>query len=108
MYSIVYITTSEVDEAKKIAKTLLRERLVACTNIIPQIESLYWWEGEIEEDQESLLLAKTRSDLVDKVIARVEKIHSYETPCALEIHVKKGSEDYLAWLENALKYNSEK
>jgi periplasmic divalent cation tolerance protein len=102
MYSIIYITTSGLDEAKKIAKTLLNERIVACCNIIPQIESLYWWEGEIEEDQESLLLAKTRSNLVDKVIARVEEIHSYETPCALEIQIKEGSEDYLDWLENAL------
>jgi periplasmic divalent cation tolerance protein len=103
MYSIIYITTSGVDEAKKIAKTLLEERIVACCNIIPQIESLYWWKAEIEEDQESLLLTKTRSNLVDKVIARVEEIHSYETPCALEIQIKKGSEDYLAWLENALR-----
>jgi periplasmic divalent cation tolerance protein len=103
MYSIIYITTSGVDEAKKIAKTLLKERIVACCNIIPQIESLYWWEGEIEEDQESLLLTKTRSNLVDKVIARVEEIHSYETPCALEIQIKEGSEDYLDWLENALR-----
>jgi len=103
MYSIIYITTSGLDEAKKIAKTLLEARLVACTNIIPQIDSLYWWEGDIEEDQESLLLAKTRSDLVDKVITLMKEIHSYETPCALEILIKKGSENYLNWLENALK-----
>jgi len=102
MFSIIYITTSGVDEAKKIAKTLLKERLVACINIIPRIESLYWWEGEIEEDQESLLLAKTRSNMVDKVIARVEDIHSYETPCALEIQIKMGSEDYLDWMEDNL------
>jgi periplasmic divalent cation tolerance protein len=102
MYSIIYITTSGVDESKKIAKTLLNERIVACCNIIPKIESLYWWEGEIEEDQESLLLTKTRSNLVDKVIARVEEIHSYETPCALEIQIKEGSEDYLNWLDNTL------
>jgi periplasmic divalent cation tolerance protein len=76
---------------------------VACTNIIPQIESLYWWEGNIEEDQESLLLAKTGSDLVNKVIDRVEEIHSYETPCALEIQIKMGSENYLNWLDNALR-----
>jgi periplasmic divalent cation tolerance protein len=103
MYSIIYITTSGVEEAKKIARILLKERLVACTNIIPQIESLYWWEGNIEEDQESLLLAKTGSDLVNKVIDRVEEIHSYETPCALEIQIKMGSENYLNWLDNALR-----
>ena len=103
MYSMIYITTSGVEESKKIAKILLEERIVACCNIIPQIESLYWWKGEIEEDQESLLLTKTRSNLVDKVISRVEKIHTYDTPCALEIHIKKGSENYLDWLENSLR-----
>ena len=103
MHYIIYITTSGVEEAKKIARILSKERLVACTNIIPQIESLYWWEGNIEEDQESLLLAKTGSDLVNKVIDRVEEIHSYETPCALEIQIKMGSENYLNWLDNALR-----
>jgi len=102
MYSMVYITTSGVEEAKKIAMTLLKEKIVACANIIPKMESIYWWEGELEEDVESILLVKTRSDMVDKVIDMVREIHSYQTPCALEIQIKKGSEDYLNWLEDAL------
>ncbi len=102
MYSLVYITTSDVLESKKIAKALLKERLIACANIIPQIESLYLWEGEIEEDTESLLVAKTRSERVDNVIKMVEKIHSYDIPCILQIQVKKGSENYLEWLESEL------
>jgi periplasmic divalent cation tolerance protein len=102
MYSLVYITTSGVSESKKIAKTLLKERLIACANIIPQIESLYLWKGEIEKDTESLLVAKTRSEKVDKVIKRVEEIHSYDIPCILQIQVKKGSGNYLEWLESEL------
>jgi periplasmic divalent cation tolerance protein len=102
MYSIIYITTSGVEEAKKIAKTLLEEKIVACANIIPVMESIYWWDGDLEEDVESILLVKTSSELVDKVIDKVEEIHSYQTPCALEIQIKKGSKDYLNWLENAL------
>ncbi len=102
MYSMVYVTASDVEEAKKIAKTLLKEKIVACANIIPQMESIYWWEGDLEEDVESILLLKTRCELVDKVIDRVIEIHSYQTPCALEIQIKKGSKDYLNWLENAL------
>lgn len=102
MYSIIYITTSGVEEAKKIAKTLLNERIVACANIIPVMESIYWWEGGLEEDVESVLLVKTSSELVDKVIDRVEEIHSYQTPCALEIQIKKGSQNYLDWLDNSL------
>jgi periplasmic divalent cation tolerance protein len=102
MYSLIYITTSEGSESKKIAKILLEEKLVACTNIIPQINSLYLWKGEIEEDNESVLIAKTKKDKVDQVIKRVEEIHSYETPCILELEVKKGSEGYLQWMEDEL------
>ena len=102
MYSMVYVTASDVEEAKKIAKTLLKEKIVACANIISQMESIYCWEGDLEEDVESILLLKTRCELVDKVIDRVIEIHSYQTPCALEIQIKKGSKDYLNWLENAL------
>lgn len=102
MYSVVYVTASGVEEAKKIAKILLKEKIVACANIIPVMESIYWWEGNLEEDVESVLLLKTRSELVDKVIDRVGEIHSYQTPCALEIQIRKGSQEYLDWLENAL------
>lgn len=102
MYSLIYITTSESSESKKIAKILLEEKLVACTNIIPQINSLYLWKGEIEEDNESILIAKTREDKVEQVIKRVEEIHSYETPCILEFEVKRGSEGYLQWMEDEL------
>lgn len=102
MYSLIYITTSETLESKKIANTLLEKRLVACTNIIPQITSLYLWKGKIEMDNESLLIAKTRDDKVDQVIERVKELHSYETPCILQLEVKKGSEEYLQWMENEL------
>ena len=102
VYSMVYITASGVEESKKIAKTLLNERLVACANIILGMESIFWWEGSLEEGVESILLVKTRSELVDKVIDRVEEIHSYQTPCALEIQIKKGSQNYLDWLDNSL------
>lgn len=102
MYSVIYVTASVVEEDKKIAKILLKEKIVACANIIPVMESIYWWEGNLEEDVESVLLLKTRSELVDKVIDRVGEIHSYQTPCALEIQIRKGSKEYLDWLENAL------
>jgi len=102
MYSLIYVTTSEILESKKIAKILLEEKLVACTNIIPQITSLYLWKGEIEADNESILIAKTRDDKVDQVIQRVNEIHSYETPCILQLEVKKGSEEYLQWMDAEL------
>jgi periplasmic divalent cation tolerance protein len=102
MYSLIYITTSEILESKKIAKKLLEERLVACTNIIPQITSLYLWKGDIEMDNESILIAKTRKDKVEQVILRVKELHSYETPCILQLEVKEGSEEYLQWMDTEL------
>lgn len=103
MYSLIYITTSGEEESKKIAKILLEERIAACANIIPSMMSFYWWEGEIEEDNESILLLKTRSDKLDILIRRVKDIHSYDLPCILEISIQNGSEDYLQWLEDSLK-----
>lgn len=79
MHAMIYVTASGVKEAKKIARKLLEEKLVACANIIPNMESIYWWEGNLEEDVESILLLKTHSELVDKVIDRVKEIHSYQT-----------------------------
>lgn len=102
MYSLIYVTTSGLPESKKIAKKLLKDKLVACVNIIPCIESLYLWKGEIEEDSESLFIAKTRSKLVDQVISKIVEIHSYDIPCILQIEVKKGSHDYLEWMETEL------
>ncbi len=70
MYSMVYITTSGALESKKIARKLLEEKLAACINIIPTIESIYLWKGKIEEDSESIMFVKTKSELVGKVIKK--------------------------------------
>ena len=74
MYSLVYVTTSKESESKKIARELLKEKLAACINIIPKIESLYLWKGEIEEDSESIMVIKTKSELVEQVIGRIEEL----------------------------------
>ncbi len=102
MYTLIYITTSGFPESKKIAMKLLKEKLAACTNIIHEIDSFYLWKGEINEDKESLLIVKTQSSKVATIIKRVEKIHSYETPCILQIQVKKGSKNYLNWIGSEL------
>ncbi len=102
MYSIVYVTTSKDLESKKIAKKLLEEKLAACINILPSITSIYLWKGEIEENSESIMIIKTKSELVERVIRFIEEIHSYEIPCILEIVVKTGSKNYLNWIESEL------
>lgn len=99
MYSSIYVTTSDISESRKIARKLVEERLAACVNIVSNIESIYRWNGEIEEDIESLIFIKTRSDMVEKVIKRVEEVHSYDTPCVLELSIERGSKKYFKWLD---------
>lgn len=102
MYVLVYITTSSTEESKGIANVLVEEKLAACTNIITSIESIYLWKGQIEDDDESLLIAKTKAKNIDKIIKRVKEIHSYETPAILAIPIIEGSKDYLDYLGSEL------
>ena len=96
----IYITTKDEDEARKIGRTLVEEKLAACVNILP-IKSIYRWEGEIEEEGETAMLVKTRAELADKVIERVKELHSYEVPCIVSLSIDKGNPDYLKWIEES-------
>jgi len=95
---ITYIICKNKNEAKKISKHLLKKRLIACGNIIQNVESLYWWKGKIVNDKEVILLCKTKEKKFNEIKKEVEKIHSYEIPCILKINVK-ANEKYLKWLE---------
>ena len=99
----VYITTKDVKEARKLASLLLEERLVACANIVPEIESSYWWKGKIEEKKESLLVVKTRKELAKKIIEFVKKNHSYSVPCVNVIPIIEGNPEYLRWVDEETK-----
>lgn len=98
-FLLLYITTKDRKEAKKIGGVLLKKRLTACVNILPKMESMYWWQGKIESAKEALLLVKTRRALVKKTIATVKKLHSYECPCVVAMPIVEGNEDYLRWAE---------
>ena len=100
---IAYITTKDEAEAKKIGRDLLEKRLAACVNIFASMQSMYWWEGKINESKEAVLLAKTDSSKVDALIEAVKKSHSYTVPCVLTFPVEKGNPDYIRWLEQSLK-----
>ncbi|CAM2064981.1 Divalent-cation tolerance protein CutA [Sulfidibacter corallicola] len=94
----IYITCSDKAEARHIARTLLEERLVACANIFDAITSMYWWEGEIQEDQEAVVIAKSRADRFTDVKDRVRDLHSYSVPCVIALPIQEGNPDYLSWL----------
>ena len=97
-FLFVYITAANVEEARRIGKTLIEERLAACVNILPQLESWYRWEGKVDNSQESLLIAKTRADLRDSVQRRVLELHSYSCPCVVFLPVAGGNPAYLEWI----------
>ncbi|MFC1992995.1 divalent-cation tolerance protein CutA [Chloroflexota bacterium] len=101
-YRSVYITARDEDEAGRIGRTLVEEKLAACVNIHP-IKSIYRWEGEIQEGGEVAMFVKTRAELVDEVIERVKELHSYEVPCIVSLQIEKGYTDYLKWIDESTK-----
>ncbi|MFH1860636.1 MAG: divalent-cation tolerance protein CutA [bacterium] len=100
-YVIVLITATNA-EAKELAMTLVQERLAACANIIDTVSSIYWWEGKIQDDKESLLILKTKQDMVDTLIARTRQIHSYAVPEIIALPIIKGNQDYLNWINESM------
>jgi periplasmic divalent cation tolerance protein len=97
---LVYITTRDKSQAEQIGRILVEERIVACVNIIDGMQSIYRWEGEICTDTETILVAKTRAPLFDKLVLRVKELHSYTVPCIVSLPIENGNPDYLKWIEN--------
>jgi periplasmic divalent cation tolerance protein len=100
---IVLSTAGSEDEARKIARELVERRLAACVNIIPQIESIYRWQGNVESAQEWLLLIKTTAERFAAVRDAIRELHSYELPECIAIKVEDGSAEYLKWIADAVK-----
>ena len=99
----VVLVTAPVQEAKTIAKKVVEERLAACVNVVPKVESYYIWEGKLEEDSEALLIIKTVGHNLDALEKRVKELHSYDVPEFIAIQVQEGSEEYLSWIDNVVK-----
>ena len=102
---LLYITTSDKKEAQKIGRALVEENLAACANILDGMNSIYKWKGEIQEEEECVLLIKTHYSRVKKVTRRVNEMHSYEVPCVISFTITEdeGNEEYLQWLEEMSK-----
>ena len=93
----LYVTASSTAEAKMIAKDLVSKRLVACVNILGDMQSVYWWGGAVQEETEVALVMKTRKGLVEKTTKRIVELHSYECPCVIALDISDGHPDYLKW-----------
>jgi periplasmic divalent cation tolerance protein len=95
-----YITTKDRDQAYRIGRTLVEERIVACVNVIDGMQSIYWWQGKICEGSEAVLIAKTRESHFDRLVERVKELHTYSVPCIVSFPIENGNPDYLKWLED--------
>ena len=93
-FLVVFITAAPGEEAQRLAHALVREKLAACVNRIPGVESTYAWEGRVERDTEDLLVVKTRADLFDRLKARVEALHRYDVPEVIALPLTRGSAGY--------------
>jgi len=100
---VVLVTSASVEESRKIATYLVEERLAACVNITPPIESVYRWEGKIAHDQEYQLFIKSTDELFPEIRAAIAKLHSYQTPEIICLPVVDGAPGYLRWLDESVK-----
>ncbi len=99
---VIFCTCSTEEEAGRIANDLVASRLAACVNILPAIQSIYRWQGEVEKANEVLLIIKTTQEGFVRVRDRIGQLHSYDVPEILAVPVASGSDGYLAWLRSAL------
>lgn len=102
-YMVVFITVPNEEEAAKIAKTLVEEKLAGCVNIIKGVRSIYFWQGKVEDESELLMIIKTKSHLFKELEKRVKEIHSYTVPEIIGVEIKEGIKEYLEWLNQVTK-----
>jgi periplasmic divalent cation tolerance protein len=97
-FIVVYVTAGSLDEADRLARGLVEERLAACVNRIGPIQSVYRWEGKLEQSEEHLLIIKTERDLFSALEKRVRELHTYSVPEIVALPIIDGSQEYLRWL----------
>ncbi|MCA9408358.1 MAG: divalent-cation tolerance protein CutA [Candidatus Omnitrophica bacterium] len=102
MYIVILITAKDQDEGQRISTGLLEDKLVACCNIIPKVQSFFWWDNKIDASEEVLLVIKTKKDLWEKVQNKVKQLHSYQTPEIIALPIVEGSLEYLNWIKDSV------
>lgn len=102
-FRLYYVTTPSLKVARNISNILIKEKLIACSNILPVMESHYVWKGKTEKSKESVLILKSSKRLAKALTARVLELHPYEAPCVLELPIEGVSQAYGLWLHSQLK-----
>jgi periplasmic divalent cation tolerance protein len=103
---VVLVTASSLKEARRIARGLVQARLAGCVTVAAPVESIYRWQGKIENSRERLLVIKTGREIFTAVEAEIRKLHSYTNPEIICLPIVDGSRDYLDWLTESLKTGS--
>jgi len=101
-YIVIFVTTTDPEEAQLISKVLLEQKKVACANIVHKINSSFWWQGKIDSTQESLIIMKTKASQLTEIVRLVKELHRYEVPEIIAFPIIGGNQDYLEWIGNEL------
>ena len=99
---MVFTTFARIEDAARVARTLVEERLIACASIVPGVRSLYRWEGRIADEAEVMVTMKTRKQDWSALLSRLSELHPYTTPECVAVRIASGAPAYMAWLEDAL------
>ncbi|CAM0957087.1 unnamed protein product [Alopecurus aequalis] len=102
---VVYVTVPNREAGKKLSESIISEKLAACVNIVPGIQSVYWWEGKVRTDAEELLIIKTRESLLNALTEHVKANHEYDVPEVIALPISGGNLKYLEWLKNSTREN---
>lgn len=95
---LIYITTRDTSQARDIGRYLVESRLAACVNIFGNMNSMYVWQGQFQDDQEAAVIAKTTQTRLNDLIAAVKERHDYECPCIVAMPITEGNPDFLNWI----------
>ena len=101
-YIFIYSTFPTLEKAQSISKNLVEQKLVACANILPQMESIYMWKGKVNQDKEVVVIYKTTKGLFSKVKESILAQHPYEVPCVVSIDLKQGHDKFLEWISHSV------
>jgi len=99
----IYMTAGSLEEARRIGRELVSAKLAACVNILPQMQSIYVWEGKLQEEAEVVMIAKTTAARTAELMAKVKSLHSYTVPCVVSLAVEDGHPPFLEWIAGSVK-----
>ncbi|WP_265034671.1 MULTISPECIES: divalent-cation tolerance protein CutA [unclassified Wolbachia] len=103
---LVYTTFSNFEEAKTVSEELLNEKLIVCVNIFPEVNSLYLWEGKISNSCEVVAIMKSKNDQVDKIVEKIEAMHSYDQPAIAVMSIEKANKSFTNWANSVIDVSS--